>query len=112
MGLISSILTLQCSPISMVVTNELTKKKNRNLKSYTVESTSLSQSTLYLCFVVNCPCLHFLLIASLGKGGRLLLSFNKCKATVKLVAMLGLVPSAHEMENAFTCAQERPASFT
>ena len=28
----------------------------------------LSQSTLHLCFVVNCPCLHFLLIASLGKG--------------------------------------------
>ena len=29
---------------------------------------------------------------------------------MKLVAMLGLVPSAHEMENAFTCAQERPGS--
>ena len=46
---------------------------------------------------------------------RLLLS---CKATVKLVAMLGLVPSAHKMEtmeNAFSCMQERPgneASYT
>ena len=29
---------------------------------------------------------------------------------MKLVAMLGLVPSAHEMENAFTCAQERPGN--
>ena len=38
------------------------------------------------------------------------INFNKCKATVKLVAMLGLVPSAYEMENAFTCAQERPGN--
>ena len=31
-------------------------------------------------------------------ANRLLLGSNTCKATVKLVAMLGLVPSAHEME--------------
>ena len=34
---------------------------------------------------------------------------------MKLVAMLGLVPSAHEMEmmeNAFSCVQERPGNET
>ena len=44
---------------------------------------------------------------------RLLLGFNTCKALVKLVAMLGLVPSAHEMEtmeNAFWPGNE--ASYT
>ena len=49
---------------------------------------------------------------------RLRLGFNTRKATVRLVATLGLIPCAHEMEtmdNAFPCTQERPgneASFT
>ena len=38
-----------------------------------------------------------------------------CKATVMPVAMLGLIPSAHEMETmeiVFLCVQERPGNET